>query len=109
TAGSARDRGGSKRPGECGKLPAAIVLEPQRFHGGRDGSAAGAADQRGRGGGGGFDGDGDQDLFIGGRVAPGQYPNSPRSALLRNAGGRFEDATAELAPGLAEPGMVTAA
>jgi len=56
-----------------------------------------------------FDRDGRLDLFIGGRVLPGQYPLAPRSALLANRGGRFEDVTDAVAPGLREVGMVTAA
>ena len=56
-----------------------------------------------------FDHDGRLDLFIGGRVLPGQYPLAPRSALLANHGGRFEDVTDTLAPGLREVGMVTSA
>ena len=55
-------------------------------------------------------GNGHMDLFIGGRVVPGQYPRAPRSYLLINDGnGRFADMTAELAPGLIEPGLVTGA
>jgi len=56
-----------------------------------------------------FDGDGRVDLFIGGRVVPGQYPKTPRSFLYRNVGGRFVDVTDSLAPGLRHIGMVTAA
>ncbi len=56
-----------------------------------------------------FDHTGRLGLFIGARVLPGQYPVSPRSALLANRGGRFEDVTDSLAPGLREVGMVTAA
>jgi len=56
-----------------------------------------------------FDRGGRLGLFIGGRVVPGQYPLAPRSALLANRGGRFEDVTDELAPGLREVGMVTSA
>jgi hypothetical protein len=56
-----------------------------------------------------FDRDGRLDLFLGGRVLPGQYPLSPRSALWANRGGRFEDVTDRIAPGLREVGMVTAA
>ncbi len=56
-----------------------------------------------------FDRDGRLDLFLGGRVVPGRYPTTPKSALLRNTGGRFEDVTDSLAPGLREIGMVSAA
>ncbi|HVZ64661.1 MAG TPA: FG-GAP-like repeat-containing protein [Lacunisphaera sp.] len=56
-----------------------------------------------------FDRDGRLDLFLGGRVLPGQYPLAPRSALLANRGGRFEDVTDTLAPALREVGMVTGA
>src|SRR5687768_10489711 len=57
-----------------------------------------------------YDGDGDIDLFIGARVVSGRYGMSPRSRLLRNDGGsQFSDVTAEVAPALAEPGMVTSA
>jgi hypothetical protein len=56
-----------------------------------------------------FDRDGDVDLFVGGRIIPGKYPLSPHSRLLRNDGGRFVDATIELAPKLLETGLVTGA
>ncbi len=56
-----------------------------------------------------FNRDGLLDVFIGGRVQPGEYPLAPRSALLANRGGRFEDVTDSLAPGLREVGMVTSA
>ena len=55
-----------------------------------------------------FDRDGRVDVFVGGRVIPGQYPLSPRSLLLKNEGGRFSDVAATV-PGLAEAGMVTGA
>ncbi|MBL8738572.1 MAG: VCBS repeat-containing protein [Planctomycetes bacterium] len=56
-----------------------------------------------------FDGDGDLDLFVAGRLVPGQHPDAPSSRLYRNDGGRFVDATATLAPALATAGMVTSA
>jgi hypothetical protein len=56
-----------------------------------------------------FDRSGRLGVFIGGRVLTGQYPLAPRSALLANRGGRFEDVTDALAPGLRGVGMVTAA
>jgi enediyne biosynthesis protein E4 len=61
-----------------------------------------------------FDGDGDLDLFVTGRVVPGRYPLPARSYLLRNdtrPGGpvRFTDVTEEIAPGLAEIGLVSSA
>lgn len=56
-----------------------------------------------------FDHDGKTDLFIGGRVVPGKYPETPRSFLYRNEGGKFVDLTDQLAPGLRNVGMVTAA
>ena len=60
-----------------------------------------------------WDGDGDADLFVGGRVVPGAYGVTPRSALLRNDGRpgapRFVDVTRGAAPGLDEAGLVTGA
>ncbi len=56
-----------------------------------------------------IDHDGDLDLFRGGRVVPGQYPKPADSYLLRNDGGTFHDLTDQLAPGLRQVGMVTAA
>ena len=57
-----------------------------------------------------FDHDGDVDLFVGRRAVARQYGLAPRSYLLRNDGaGHFTDATPQLAPMLADAGMVTSA
>jgi hypothetical protein len=53
-----------------------------------------------------FDGDGDLDIFIGGRVMVGAYPQAPRSFLLRNDKGLFTDITP---PSLQFPGLLNAA
>ncbi len=53
-------------------------------------------------------GDGHADLFVGGRVVPGRYPETPPSYLLLNDGkGHFTDRTADLAPMLRKIGLVT--
>ena len=56
-----------------------------------------------------FDRDGDVDLFVGGRIVPGEYPTAPRSFLLVNETTKLVDKTDELAIGLAAAGMVTSA
>jgi len=56
-----------------------------------------------------YDKDGDTDLFVGGRLIPGQYPLTPRSYLLRNDAGRFTDVTGQHDELLSFPGMVTGA
>ncbi len=48
-------------------------------------------------------------IFLGGRSVPGAYPQVPRSALLAWRGDRYVDVTAEIAPELAQVGLVTAA
>lgn len=56
-----------------------------------------------------FDHDNDLDLFVGGRIVPGKFPQFPRSYLLENQHGKFQDATIQLAPDLAEIGLITSA
>ena len=56
-----------------------------------------------------FDQDGDLDLFLGGRIKPGRFPESPQSYLLENRQGVFVDVTEELSPKLKQAGMVSAA
>lgn len=53
-----------------------------------------------------FDGDGRLDVFLGGRVVPGAYGETPRSALWINRGGTFTDETTSFNPQLATIGMV---
>jgi hypothetical protein len=53
-------------------------------------------------------GDGFPDLFVGGRVIPGRYPEIPESYLLINDGkGHFRNNIASLAPELQKVGMVS--
>jgi len=55
-----------------------------------------------------INGDGKMDLFVGGRVVAGKYPQSPESKILENDGkGNFTDVTASVAPSLQNIGMVT--
>lgn len=54
-----------------------------------------------------FDRDGDLDLFVGGRIVPGRYPEAPRSYVLQNNKGYFKDVTATISPKLANIGLVT--
>lgn len=56
-----------------------------------------------------YDADGDLDLFVGGRLVPGQYPKAPRSYVLLNTNGKFEDVTESIATDLVAPGLVTSA
>ena len=57
-----------------------------------------------------FDKDGDLDLFVGGRVVPLRYPETPESYLLVNDGnGYFENRTSQLSAEMAKAGMVSAA
>ncbi|MFT5052557.1 MAG: hypothetical protein ACI8QZ_003993 [Chlamydiales bacterium] len=79
----------------------AFVAAPERLPAHMDSTGAAAAAD--------WDGDGDLDLFVGGRVVPGRFPETPVSHLLRNDEGAFVDVTAEAAPELAHTGMVTCA
>jgi hypothetical protein len=52
--------------------------------------------------------DGHPDLFVGGRVIPGRYPETPESYLLINDGkGHFTNQIATAAPALQKAGMIT--
>ena len=49
------------------------------------------------------------DVFVGGRVVPGEYPTTPDSMLLENRNGILVDVTDQACPALRKCGMVTAA
>jgi len=53
--------------------------------------------------------DGATEIFVGGRVVPGHWPETPKSFLFRSINGKLTDITDQAAPGLSEIGMVTAA
>ncbi|MEO5893430.1 MAG: VCBS repeat-containing protein [Ferruginibacter sp.] len=56
-----------------------------------------------------INGDGFPDLFLGGRVIPGRYPQAPTSFIFLNNGtGVFRDATTEICPAIATAGMFSA-
>ena len=55
-----------------------------------------------------INGDGAPDIFVGGRVVPGRYPEAPKSYILINDGkGNFIDQTQTICPELSKIGMVT--
>lgn len=54
-----------------------------------------------------YDADGDLDLFVGGRVVVGSYPESPKSYVLNNKGGVFTDVTNSVSPEISSLGMIT--
>ena len=57
-----------------------------------------------------YDKDGDMDIFVGGRVVPGNYPRLPQSFILQNDGkGKFKDVTNDVCSELSNIGMVTSA
>src|SRR5688572_18963925 len=56
-----------------------------------------------------YDLDGDLDLFVGSRVKPREYPTVPRSYVLKNTNGKFQDVTRQLNDQLEFPGMVSSA
>jgi hypothetical protein len=57
-----------------------------------------------------FDQDGDLDVFVGGRVVPMRYPETPESYLLINRGnGKFDNQTTKFSSELATAGMITSA
>lgn len=60
-----------------------------------------------------IDNDGDLDLFVGGRLVPGNYPYPANSFLLENVSTngvpKFKNSTAKLAPSFEKLGLVTSA
>ena len=56
-----------------------------------------------------IDGDSHLELFIGGRIVPGKYPEAPQSYVLRYTGAKYENVTDAIAPEIKQAGMVTSA
>lgn len=56
-----------------------------------------------------YDKDGDLDLFVGGRVLPGQWPLAASSRLYRNDNGQLVNVTDAVAPALNNLGLATGA
>lgn len=54
-----------------------------------------------------FDKDGDIDIFVGGNVIAGKYPQGDKSVLLINTNGTFKNGTDTYAPGISKLGIVT--
>ena len=54
-----------------------------------------------------YDGDKDKDLFIAGRSTPGNFPIAPRSHVLQNNNGKFQEVTKEVFPLFENFGMIT--
>ncbi len=55
-----------------------------------------------------FNKDGNPDIFVGGRIIPGKYPQTPQSYLLLNDGsGNFSDFSSQFLPSEGKIGMVT--
>lgn len=55
-------------------------------------------------------GDGFSDIFVGGKIVPGRYPESPDSKLLINDGtGKFTDQSSTFLPNHGKLGMITGA
>lgn len=55
-----------------------------------------------------YDKDGDMDLFVGGRLIPGDYPAPSASYILQNNKGKFTNVNKTVAPELDNIGMVSA-
>jgi hypothetical protein len=56
-----------------------------------------------------YDADGDPDLFIGGHVLPGKFPQADKCMLLQNNNGIFNDVTASAGTALLNAGIINSA
>jgi len=54
-----------------------------------------------------IDGDGQQDIFIGSRLTPGRYPESPKSYFLKNEKGLFKESINTWGKEITNIGMIT--
>ncbi|MEM6800468.1 MAG: VCBS repeat-containing protein [Bacteroidota bacterium] len=53
-----------------------------------------------------YDQDGDLDILVGNRINPQHYPQAAPSRLYKNEGGKFKEVSLEIAPMLADIGIV---
>jgi hypothetical protein len=103
-------RGGAILPNDSADYQPALYLgAPTGLVGGSSALSASLHFSVGAATAAGWNRDGTLDVFLGGRLSPGEYPLPAPSALLSNQSGRLVDVTQAVAPELREAGMITSA